>query len=111
MALFEITGWRAALFWSVNIPRYFLGMDLVVYRCMIGCPVIDGFKRVTKGVDMAKQNKTAEVFTRALLFGAVRYSTSGAVSLVELFDWAVYKRVGTVRQIAGITFGRNKAGE
>ena len=47
MEMFEITGWRAALFWSVNIPRYYMGMDLVIYRCMIGCLVIKGFKRAT----------------------------------------------------------------
>lgn len=60
---------------------------------------------------MAKQYRMAEAFTRAWLFGSIRYSTVGAVSLVELFGWASYKRVGTVKQIFGITFGRNKAGD
>lgn len=47
MTLFEITGWRAVLFWVVNIPRHFLGMDLVIYRRMIGCPVARGYKKTT----------------------------------------------------------------
>ena len=47
MALLEITGWRAVLFWVVNIPRHFLEMDLVIYRCMIGRPVVDGHKKIT----------------------------------------------------------------
>jgi hypothetical protein len=47
MALFEITGWREALFWAVNIPRHLLGMDLVIYRCMTGVKVVDGFTKAT----------------------------------------------------------------
>ena len=44
---FEMNRWHRFLFWSVNIPRYLLGMDLVVYKCMFKCEVVDGFKRAT----------------------------------------------------------------
>ena len=53
MALFKITGWRAALFWSVNIPRYYLGMNLVIYPCMANRQVVKGFKRAT--IEVGKQ--------------------------------------------------------
>lgn len=58
---------------------------------------------------MTKAFRMAEVLTHSWLFGSVRYSTAGAVSIVELFGWGVYKRVGSVRSIAGITFVRDKA--
>lgn len=60
---------------------------------------------------MDNQYRMAEAFTRSWVFGAIRYSTVGAVSMVEIFGLAVYVRVGTVKQIAGITLGRDKAGE
>lgn len=47
MVQFDISGWRKALFWSVNIPRYLLGMDLVIYRCMVRFEIVDGFKKAT----------------------------------------------------------------
>lgn len=46
---------------------------------------------------------------REWLFGAVRYLSAGAISKVEVFGWAVYLRVGSVRKIAGVVFGRSKA--
>ncbi len=60
---------------------------------------------------MGNQYRMAEAFTRSWVFGAIRYSTAGAISLVEIFGWAAYKRVGSVKQIFGITLGRDKAGE
>lgn len=42
----KMNRWHRFLFWSVNIPRYFLGMDIVVYRCMMGIKASRGFKKM-----------------------------------------------------------------
>lgn len=47
IVLLEMNAWHRFLFWSVNIPRYLLGMDLVVWKCMIKFVPVKGFKKAT----------------------------------------------------------------
>jgi len=49
---FKMTRWNKFLFWSVNLPRYFLRMPLVVYPCMVSVSPVMGFKRAT--IELAK---------------------------------------------------------
>lgn len=49
--LFEMGKWQRFLFWAVNVPRYLLGMELVVWKCMIGCKVVPGFRKATMKID------------------------------------------------------------
>jgi len=46
MELFQITGWRELAFWCVNLPRFFLRMDIVIYKWMAGVPLVDGVNKL-----------------------------------------------------------------
>lgn len=46
MELFQIKGWRELAFWFLNVPRFLLGMDIVIYKWMAGVPLIDGVSKV-----------------------------------------------------------------
>lgn len=45
IALFEMNRMHRFLFYCVNMPRYLLGMDIVVWKCMMGCKTVKGFKK------------------------------------------------------------------
>lgn len=46
MELFQIKGWRELAFWCLNVPRFLLGMDIVIHKWMAGAPLIDGVSKV-----------------------------------------------------------------
>lgn len=46
MELFQITGWRELAFWCVNLPRFLLGMEIVICKWMTGVPLADGVDKV-----------------------------------------------------------------
>lgn len=48
--LFQIKGWRELAFWCVNVPRFLMSMDIVIYKWMAGVPLIDGVSKVYLGL-------------------------------------------------------------
>jgi hypothetical protein len=48
---------------------------------------------------------------RSWLFGAIRYRAIGSVAKLHIFGLQAYARVGYVKWVAGLVFGRDKAGK
>lgn len=55
--------------------------------------------------------KVTEGIERTWLFGAIRYTSVGSISMVDLCGWRAYERLGGIKCVAGFVFGRDKAGE
>lgn len=48
---FEMNRWQRFVFWSINIPRHFLGMPMVIYKFMCGEKLLDDVSRILIHVD------------------------------------------------------------